>query len=157
MKGGVLLKLICDGCGESFAYVNRPGRNPRWCSERCRKRTLYGGKCEICGAITNGYDGPGTASDRCSAHNRPAEDHHAKAEVRTREMLALRNKGMLNAEIAARMGVSRFAVNAALSRSRLARFGLAQPPSPYHTGANRGRSEEGSDGLDPQTSDERGE
>ena len=54
--------MTCHGCG-----IQLVSSDPRakWCSERCRKRTLYSGECRVCGAITNGYDGPGTASSLC--------------------------------------------------------------------------------------------
>lgn len=51
----------CDEHGEQAT----PGRLRKWCSDRCRKVTLYGGECRVCGAVTNGYDGRGTASDLC--------------------------------------------------------------------------------------------
>lgn len=41
------------------------GRLRKWCSDRCRRTTLYGGTCKYCGTITNGSDGPGAAPDVC--------------------------------------------------------------------------------------------
>lgn len=55
---------MCAGCGGPLP-PQKAGRPRKWCSERCRKQTMYGGTCRFCGATTNGYDGPGTASDVC--------------------------------------------------------------------------------------------
>lgn len=54
----------CAGCGEPLPVQGR-GRQRKWCSERCRKYTSYGGACVDCGARTNGNNGPGKASVRC--------------------------------------------------------------------------------------------
>lgn len=56
--------LRCDGCDAPLPRSRGPRRR-RWCSERCRKVTLYAGSCVDCGAPTNGYGGPGRASKRC--------------------------------------------------------------------------------------------
>jgi hypothetical protein len=56
----------CKGCGAELAPAKGPGRRRVWCSDRCRKGQ-YAGACVDCGAPTNGYDGPGKASERCRA------------------------------------------------------------------------------------------
>lgn len=66
----LLRQGVCDGCGAEIPQ--RGNRRRRWCSQRCRKRTLYSGTCRRCGATTNGYGGPGTASDLC-VHCAPKE------------------------------------------------------------------------------------
>lgn len=52
----------CAGCGGPLPTSH--GRR-KWCSERCRRQTLYAGRCVDCGAPTNGSDGPGRAGERC--------------------------------------------------------------------------------------------
>jgi|GEM_PF-824212 len=54
---------VCPGCGTDLRGTH--GRR-KWCSEKCRRETSYGGTCEDCGAPTNGNDGPGTAAKRCA-------------------------------------------------------------------------------------------
>lgn len=56
-------ELRCPGCG---APLDGAHGNRKWCSERCRKQTAYGGTCKTCGARTNGSNGLGTASDTCN-------------------------------------------------------------------------------------------
>lgn len=56
----------CHGCGTPVEQTPR-AREKKWCSEGCRKRSLYSGTCIDCGART-GYSGHGTdASERCTA------------------------------------------------------------------------------------------
>jgi hypothetical protein len=60
--GAVTVEKSCRGCD---ADISGTHGKQEWCSEKCRKDTLYGGKCEGCGARTNGNNGPGTAARRC--------------------------------------------------------------------------------------------
>jgi hypothetical protein len=55
----------CDGCGAPTEQP-RSGRRRRWCSDRCRKRTLYAGTCETCGAATDGSNGRAAAPTQCT-------------------------------------------------------------------------------------------
>ena len=55
---------FCQGCGAGLPEPKKPGPPRKWCSERCRK-SQYAGQCVDCGRLTNGYDGPGKASERC--------------------------------------------------------------------------------------------
>lgn len=55
-----------DGCC-NLLLARGPGRAPKWCGARCRRRQLYSGTCVDCGAVTNGYGGPGTAAEYCAA------------------------------------------------------------------------------------------
>lgn len=55
--------LPCEGCGTPVQQ-NPRGRRTKWCSNRCRKQTLYTGTCVDCGERT-GYSGTSTPSDRC--------------------------------------------------------------------------------------------
>jgi DNA-directed RNA polymerase specialized sigma24 family protein len=60
---------VCQGCGSPLpAPPPSSGRRRKWCSEACRKRTLYGGRCVDCGAATSGSEGRGArAPQRCHA------------------------------------------------------------------------------------------
>lgn len=55
----------CEGCGVEIPQRRGRGRSRKWCTDKCRKVTLYAGTCIDCGRQTNGYNGPGTASDHC--------------------------------------------------------------------------------------------
>jgi hypothetical protein len=58
--------FTCQGCGKTGPLTNPHDRRRKWCSDRCRKQTLYGGTCIDCGAPTNGSDGRGPhAAERC--------------------------------------------------------------------------------------------
>lgn len=61
------MTLSCHGCGKQLPPSRGPGRQRKWCTNRCRRQTLYAGSCVDCGAPTNGYNGPGKASKRCVA------------------------------------------------------------------------------------------
>ena len=58
----------CRGCGACLPPPTQSGRRRKWCSEACRKRTLYAGRCVDCGAATSGSAGRGPrAPKRCQA------------------------------------------------------------------------------------------
>lgn len=57
--------LPCQGCGKPAKQTPK-ARRRKWCSERCRRQTSYGGTCTQCGTPTNGNDGPGTAAELCN-------------------------------------------------------------------------------------------
>lgn len=55
----------CQGCGAEL--LPSGGNRPRkWCSERCRRRTLYAGTCIDCGGPTDGSNGRARAPERCA-------------------------------------------------------------------------------------------
>jgi hypothetical protein len=54
----------CMGCGEQLPVKARPSRARKFCSQTCRKRTLYGGICASCGAPTHG-DGLVSVARHC--------------------------------------------------------------------------------------------
>lgn len=57
----------CQGCNTTLPPKTWVGRDRKWCSETCRKRTLYSRRCVDCGAVCN-TDGRVTdASERCKA------------------------------------------------------------------------------------------
>lgn len=57
-----MAERACPGCGKDLtgAHWKR-----KWCSERCRKETLYSGTCESCGAKTDGSNGREAAPTHC--------------------------------------------------------------------------------------------
>lgn len=63
--------FACHGCGAELPPLRAPGRPRKWCSDRCRKQTLYTGTCVDCGGRT-GYSGQVTPRERC----RPCADAH---------------------------------------------------------------------------------
>jgi hypothetical protein len=63
------VRTTCRGCGEPID----PGTNNRkreWCSDRCRKRTLYSRQCVDCGATCNVDGRVEGASERCGGCSR---------------------------------------------------------------------------------------
>ena len=59
----VAIPRECPGCGEDLTDTH--GKT-KWCSERCRKETLYSGVCVDCGGKTNGRaSGFARESSRC--------------------------------------------------------------------------------------------
>jgi hypothetical protein len=50
----------CHGCGGAL-----PPRSRKWCSERCRRLTLYSRRCVDCGAVCNTDGRVAEASERC--------------------------------------------------------------------------------------------
>lgn len=57
---GPAVVVSCRGCGESIVAQSR---RRRWCSQRCRKRTLYTGTCGRCGGET--YNGTASPPELC--------------------------------------------------------------------------------------------
>lgn len=56
----------CKGCGTELPPKTWQGRDRLWCSDRCRKQTLYSRPCADCGEPMNGSDGNSpNASVRC--------------------------------------------------------------------------------------------
>lgn len=57
---------VCKGCGTELPPKTKPGRARVWCTDRCRKQTLYSRPCVDCGKPLNGSDGTGPdAPERC--------------------------------------------------------------------------------------------
>jgi DNA-directed RNA polymerase subunit RPC12/RpoP len=57
---------VCQGCGAKLVPNKGPGPQRKWCSDRCRKNTLYVRFCADCGARLNSSDGHGPhAPVRC--------------------------------------------------------------------------------------------
>lgn len=55
----------CQGCGTELAQ-KPTGARRKWCSERCRRRTLYSRECIDCGEPTDGSNGAARAPERCA-------------------------------------------------------------------------------------------
>lgn len=116
------LASVCQGCGtpvEQPIYPQHGGRRRKWCSDRCRKRTAYGGRCEICGAATYGGAGPDAAPKRCRKHNAGNERNHERAEVRWNAIEVLWRAGLTIQEIADHTGDTHSAVSLMLHRMRV--------------------------------------
>jgi hypothetical protein len=58
----------CEGCGQTGTQITA-GPARKWCSDRCRKQTLYTGTCVDCGGRT-GFSGTSVPSERCSGCTR---------------------------------------------------------------------------------------
>lgn len=56
---------VCHGCGSSLPPTTWQGRNRKWCSERCRKLTLYSRQCVDCGTTINTDGRVKDAAERC--------------------------------------------------------------------------------------------
>ena len=97
----------CAGCGTPITQWRR-----KWCSDRCRKRTLYSGTCEICGGPTNGSNGRDAASDVCR------ECHEQRNAERNAEIVERWNEGEPEWYIAREMGLRDQQVRSALEVAR---------------------------------------
>lgn len=65
-QSGFVSGRNCEGCGAELPPPKRAaGRQRKWCSNRCRRVTLYAGSCVDCGNRTDGSEGPGKAAQRC--------------------------------------------------------------------------------------------
>lgn len=69
----------CHGCDAELAPNKGPGQPRKWCSQKCRKLTLYSKRCIDCGGVCN-TDGRVThAAERCF----PCSRTHQKALMAT--------------------------------------------------------------------------
>jgi hypothetical protein len=71
----------CAGCGTSIEKPRRGAR--KWCSDLCRKNTLYGGTCEDCGTATaySGAAGGSFGSKRCDPCARAANTYWTQDRI----------------------------------------------------------------------------
>lgn len=102
-------KRECQGCGADLSGTHK---KRKWCSEGCRRQTLYSGTCKHCGASTNGYHGPGTASDACIDCSRE------RNKERNERLVEMWEAGGPTWYIAERLGMSEKAVTAWISMDR---------------------------------------
>jgi hypothetical protein len=93
----------CQGCGVELPPSVYQGRKRKWCSERCRKQTMYGGACIDCGAEMNGSAGNGpdrpVRCGKCNAQ-RAGEYQSALAQPRYDAIIRLRAQGLRDQDIA---------------------------------------------------------
>jgi DNA-binding CsgD family transcriptional regulator len=132
---GLRLVDIARRMGLSMAYTWALLNDPDGSADRARKRS-YGGVCDTCGGPTHGSDGRSKAPTRCAECSiaRTVAIVRTRADARKAEVLALRRQGLLNKEIAKRVGTSADAVNNLVHRMK--RDGINVGPSPYR---QRGR------------------
>jgi DNA-binding NarL/FixJ family response regulator len=125
---GLLLREIGERMGVSLKTVHSWLSDPGGRRLRARKES-YRGSCIDCGAPT--YGGDGAPHDRCQGCNtlHAAERQRAMGERRAREILRLRREGLLNTEIAERLGICDETV--ARSMGRLRKRGEDIPRSPH--------------------------
>jgi hypothetical protein len=71
----------CQGCDTELPAQTR-GRPRLWCTDRCRKRTLYSRQCVDCGAPCNTDGAVRDAATRCGECSRA---HQSAEAVWTRE------------------------------------------------------------------------
>jgi hypothetical protein len=130
------MKCAAEGCTNELAPTKALGRPRKWCSDRCR-RTQYSRECLDCGAALNGSDSAGRhlRCRRCAGLKHALLAGRAEAVL---EMWRLREtEGLLNKEIAERVG--RSASTIATEFQRLRASGFSVPKAPYR-GAERGPS-----------------
>jgi hypothetical protein len=119
---GIASLRQCHGCGRDLSEV---AGNPRkWCSEKCRKMSYYETTC-ACGRKTWGRERCGD----CARGDRLAQRRIAQKQRRIAIVL-LRQEGLLNYEIAERLGVSTLAVASQVSQMR--QEGWSVPASAYN-------------------------
>jgi hypothetical protein len=84
VSGNGSTPLLCQGCGAPLTRKRASGRPPKWCSDYCRKWTLYSQPCVEYGTPTNGSDGL-VAEPRCVPC--AARKNGAERRVWTRELV----------------------------------------------------------------------
>lgn len=112
---------VCPACGGTFQP--RHGNQRFCCGDNARKRMWERGECPRCGGVL----ATANRSDRCESCWK--EDQHRKGRERTEEVIALRQEGLFNYEIEARLGLPYNTAATLLNRAH--RFGLEVPRSPY--------------------------
>ena len=104
--------FTCQGCGEEFAYVPKPGPKRKWCSEKCRK-SQYHGTCIDCGGKTDGVaSGYRRVPERCRDCQR---NLNAERNAALEEMWC---DGVPTVQIAKRLGMTPEAVRTYVDRQR---------------------------------------
>lgn len=108
MKVGSVRMLACEGCGKRFRWVVIRGRRRKWCSDRCRKWTLYSVPCEKCGelygGIANGKAGVRARFCKTCAAEVSAAKMVAFGKAVLAEVEVMWAEGLKLREIAAEMG-----------------------------------------------------
>lgn len=136
MKPPVHTRCQATGCCN---LIGSPGRHrpQKWCSRRCRQ-AQYSAPCVDCGRLLSGSDGRGpNAPQRCVACVGERASEAAGRAAVALEMWRLREvEGLLNVEIAARVGAANVTVTTELYRLRAVGFAVAK--SPYRGSDRRG-------------------
>jgi hypothetical protein len=77
--------MKCAGCDATVPPNKGPGSPRKWCSDRCRKITLYSRRCVDCGSICNTDGRVAAAALRCRscriAYERTVEGRQARTYV----------------------------------------------------------------------------
>jgi transposase len=133
---GLRLVDIASRMGLSVSYTWALLKDPDGSADHARKRS-YGGVCDTCGRPTHGSDGRSKAPTRCAECSiaRTVAIVRTRADARKAEVLALRRQGLLNREIAKRVGTSADAINSLVCRMKL--DGIDVGSSPYHQRGGR--------------------
>jgi len=117
---GRLQVLECAGCEQVFTWRTKSCRRPIWCSDKCRKRTLYSGTCVDCGGRTDGVASGKTPVERCrDCSNRRQGDRSRQVGIALLgELEALYAEGRPIAEIAQILEFTTGGLNAYIVRHR---------------------------------------
>lgn len=100
----MLSRRLCAGCGAEVPPSAHHGRPRKWCSERCRKQTLYSHPCEDCGAPTTGDGQHHRWCRKCS--NKYASDRARAARLPVRAEIEARwADGQTEREICGALGL----------------------------------------------------
>lgn len=121
----------CAGCGEMFPIRSILSRKAKWCSQKCRKGS-YGDPCIDCGARTAfGAERARVPEPRCAKCAAVARRNDELAE----QVIELRREGLLNHQIAERLGTSPHVIGNLVYRLR--NRGIDVPKTAYRPGAAR--------------------
>lgn len=72
----------CHGCGEALPPAKKYAHRRKWCSERCRKQTLYSTACVDCGGRTTGDGSYHLRCQRCNGIATAARQREEWAPVK---------------------------------------------------------------------------
>ena len=123
--------IICVGCGAEVE-VSIHGRRRKWCTEHCRKQTLYASPCIDCGAPTwHGCAGRANQG-RCvqCANKEQVRQKWLEIGELDAEIIRRRKLGYYNWAIEEDLGLPFNTV--ASHMSRLKSLGFDVPKSPYY-------------------------
>lgn len=119
----------CRGCGATLAPTNGRGRQRLWCSDRCRRRTLYVTPCRTCGAKV--YDGTANPPNECGGCK-----HERLYGEQNRRIRQLWRRGATAPEIGQELGLPAVNVSARIQAWREGGESI-----PRHTLPHRDRAE----------------
>lgn len=102
----------CQGCDEPLP-PSKGGVPRKWCSERCRKSTLYSATCTRCGARDNGSEGRRDGDWLCGDCK-----HDEQYAERNKRIIELWEAGQTAPEIGAELGMEAGAVTSWINTIR---------------------------------------